>query len=97
LTTASEEFTQELNPLLEQCAQGQPADPARFLRCRLHQFSAGLRVLMMAARQAKAQMRHVSPWPRCTPLVQEVFTISRFNLIVPCYATVDAACEVLGT
>ena len=32
-----------------------------------------------------------------TPLVQEVFTISRFNLIVPCYATVDAACEVLGT
>jgi hypothetical protein len=30
------------------------------------------------------------------PLVQEVFAISRFNLIVPCYLSVDAACKVLG-
>jgi anti-sigma B factor antagonist/stage II sporulation protein AA (anti-sigma F factor antagonist) len=29
-------------------------------------------------------------------MVQEVFAISRFNLIVPCYASVDSACQVLG-
>jgi anti-sigma B factor antagonist/stage II sporulation protein AA (anti-sigma F factor antagonist) len=30
------------------------------------------------------------------PLVQEVFAISRFNLIMPCYVSVEAACKVLG-
>ena len=49
-------------------------------------------------------MRYALPM-RCTvfaiaalqPMVQEVFAISRFNLIVPCYVSVDTACKVLGT
>lgn len=91
----TEEFTQELKPLLEQCAAGQPALILDFSGV-VYISSAGLRVLMLAARQAKAQ-RGSFALAALTPLVQEVFTISRFNLIVPCYTTVDAACEVLGT
>ncbi|PKO38185.1 MAG: anti-sigma factor antagonist [Betaproteobacteria bacterium HGW-Betaproteobacteria-6] len=58
--------------------------------------SAGLRVLMMASRRAKAQ-KGAFAIAALQPLVQEVFAISRFNLIVPCYASVDSACKVLGS
>jgi len=57
--------------------------------------SAGLRVLMIASRRAKAQ-QGVFAIAALQPMVQEVFAISRFNLIVPCYVTVDAACKVIG-
>ena len=50
----TEEFTQELKPLLEQCAAGQPALILDFSGV-VYISSAGLRVLMLAARQAKAQ------------------------------------------
>ncbi|WP_415036141.1 STAS domain-containing protein [Azonexus sp.] len=91
----TEEFTQALKPLLDSCTAGQSALVLDFSGV-VYISSAGLRVLMLAARQAKAQRGHFA-LAALTPLVQEVFTISRFNLIVPCYATVEAACEVLGT
>lgn len=90
----SEEFTRALEPLLARCTQGQPALLLDFSGV-VYISSAGLRVLMMASRQAKAQQGSFAI-AALTPLVQEVFTISRFNLIVPCYTSVDAACKVLG-
>jgi len=91
---ASEEFTKALNPLLDRCAQGHPPILLDFSGVD-YISSAGLRVLMMASRRAKAQMGAFAI-ASLQPLVQEVFAISRFNLIVPCYLSVDAACKVLG-
>lgn len=90
----SEEFTQALDPLLAACAQGRPSLLLDFSGVD-YISSAGLRVLMMASRRAKAQ-QGVFAIAALQPMVQEVFAISRFNLIVPCYATVDAACKVIG-
>ena len=50
---------------------------------------------MAASRQAKGQ-KGVFAIAALQPLVQEVFAISRFNLIVPCYPSVDSACKVIG-
>lgn len=90
----AEEFTRALDPLLARCVQGQPPVLLDFSQV-MYISSAGLRVLMMASRQAKAQQGGFAI-AALTPLVQEVFTISRFNLIVPCYASIEAACKVLG-
>lgn len=91
---SSEEFAQALSPLIEKCEIGQAPLLLDFSAVS-YISSAGLRVLMMASRQAKAQ-KGVFAIAALTPLVQEVFAISRFNLIVPCYASIDAACKVLG-
>lgn len=93
--TASEEFTLALEPLMARCAKGQAALLLDFTTVD-YISSAGLRVLMMASRRAKAQ-QGIFAIAALQPLVQEVFAISRFNLIVPCYASVDAACKVIGT
>ena len=92
--TASEEFTQALEPLLVCCAREHPPLLLDFSGVD-YISSAGLRVLMMASRRAKVQ-QGVFAIAALQPMVQEVFAISRFNLIVPCYATVDAACKALG-
>lgn len=92
--TASEEFTQALEPLLVGCAQERPPLLLDFSGVD-YISSAGLRVLMMASRRAKVQ-QGVFAIAALQPMVQEVFAISRFNLIVPCYASVDAACKAMG-
>lgn len=92
---ASEEFTSALTPVLARCRQGDAPVLLDFSAVD-YISSAGLRVLMMASRQAKAQ-RGVLAIAALQPLVQEVFAISRFNLIVPCYASVDSACKVIGS
>lgn len=91
---ASEEFTKTLNPLLDRCTQGSPALLLDFSGVD-YISSAGLRVLMMASRRSKAQ-KGTFAIAALQPMVQEVFAISRFNLIVPCYVSVDAACKVIG-
>jgi anti-sigma B factor antagonist/stage II sporulation protein AA (anti-sigma F factor antagonist) len=92
--TTSETFAKALDPLLDRCAQGSPTVLLDFSGVD-YISSAGLRVLMMASRRAKAQ-KGVFAIAALQPMVQEVFAISRFNLIVPCYASVDSACQVLG-
>jgi len=91
---ASEEFTKALEPLLARCAKGHAPLLLDFSAVD-YISSAGLRVLMMASRQAKAQQGAFAI-AALQPMVQEVFAISRFNLIVPCYASVDAACKIVG-
>jgi len=52
--------------------------------------SAGLRCLMIAARQAAArQSRVVAAAPQ--PVVAEILQISRFNLVLPVYGTTREA------
>jgi anti-sigma B factor antagonist/stage II sporulation protein AA (anti-sigma F factor antagonist) len=91
----SEEFTKSLDPLLDQCTQGHPSILLDFSGVD-YISSAGLRVLMMASRRAKAQ-KGVFAIAALQPMVQEVFAISRFNLIVPCYVSIETACKVLGS
>jgi anti-anti-sigma factor len=54
--------------------------------------SVGLRVLMLAARQVKAQDGRIAV-ASLQPLVREVFEISRFNLVFKIFDTVAAAGE----
>lgn len=93
--TTSEEFSVALDPLLTGCTQGRPPVLLDFSGVD-YISSAGLRVLMMASRRAKAQ-KGAFAIAALQPLVQEVFAISRFNLIVPCYASIESACKVLGS
>lgn len=91
---SSDAFNAALEPLIEACKPGAPALLLDFSGIE-YISSAGLRVLMMASRRIKAQ-RGSFAIAALQPLVQEVFAISRFNLIIPCYVTVEAAVKVLG-
>lgn len=57
--------------------------------------SAGLRALMVIARQVKSDGGGVGV-AHLQPLVREVFAIARFDLIVPCYDDVEAAIRALA-
>lgn len=52
--------------------------------------SIGLRALMLAARQVKAQSGQIAI-AALTPVVREVFEVSRFNLIFDIFDRVDEA------
>lgn len=92
--STSDEFAQAFEPLLQACLPDRPPVLLDFSGVD-YISSAGLRVLMMASRRAKAQ-KGVFAIAQLQPLVQEVFSISRFNLIMPCYISVEAACKVIG-
>jgi anti-anti-sigma factor len=57
--------------------------------------SAGLRALMIAFRAAKAGGKGFGV-AALTPLVLEIFTISRFNLVFPLYGAVGEALAAVG-
>ena len=56
--------------------------------------SVGLRALMIAAKQVKAQGGRIVV-AALTPMVREVFQISRFHLVFDLFDGVDAALESL--
>jgi anti-anti-sigma factor len=82
-------FQAALSPHLAQC---QPGEPPLVLDMSGVDYisSVGLRVLMVAAKQAKAQNGRIAI-AALTPMVREVFEISRFNLVFDTFETVDAA------
>jgi anti-sigma B factor antagonist/stage II sporulation protein AA (anti-sigma F factor antagonist) len=57
--------------------------------------SAGLRALMIVSKTSKAQSKTLAI-AALQPLVLEIFTISRFNLVFPLFDTVRAAVEKLA-
>lgn len=57
--------------------------------------SVGLRVLMLAARQANGQGGQLAV-AALKPVVREVFHISRFDLVLKLFDDVDAAAAELG-
>lgn len=56
--------------------------------------SVGLRALMVSARQAKAS-GCVIGIAALQPMVQEVFNIARFDLVIACYDTIESAMRTL--
>ena len=52
--------------------------------------SAGLRALMLASKQARSAGTRLAI-AALQPVVLEIFQISRFDKLVPCHPTVDAA------
>ena len=52
--------------------------------------SVGLRALMIGAKEIKASGRRLAV-AALTPVVQEIFEISRFNMVLKVYDTLDAA------
>lgn len=57
--------------------------------------SAGLRVLMLAAKEAKTAGSKVAV-AALQPLVNEIFEISRFNKVLACHVGVDEAIAALS-
>lgn len=82
-------FETALKPFLETCKAASPALVLDFSGVD-YISSVGLRVLMLAARQVKSQGGKIVI-AALTPVVAEVFQISRFNLVYQIYGTVDLA------
>ncbi len=57
--------------------------------------SAGLRMLMIAAKTCSKQHRDIAV-ADLQPIIQEIFTISRFDLVLKVFPTVRAALEALS-
>ena len=91
--TTSDDLKQALAPHLERCAGGQDRVVLDLSGVE-YVSSAGLRVLMLASRQAKAQGGTLA-LAALQPLVREVFEISRFNLVFQMFPSVrDAVAAV---
>ena len=58
--------------------------------------SIGLRVLMLASRQARAQGGTIAV-AALQPLVREIFEISKFTLVFPCFPSVAEALAAPAT
>lgn len=58
--------------------------------------SVGLRVLMLAAKQVKAQQGKIAV-AALTPVVHEVFQVSRFNLVLQVFGSADEAAQALSS
>lgn len=82
-------FQEQLQPYLDACAADTAAILLDFSRVE-YISSVGLRVLMLAAKQVKAQGGRIGI-TALTPIVAEVFQISRFNLVIRVYGSVTAA------
>ena len=90
----AEGFKAALGPHLAQSGPGRPLVPD--LGGVDYIASVGLRVLMLASRQARAQGGTIAI-AALQPLVREIFEISKFTLVFPCFSTVADALAGVGT
>ena len=87
-------FREELEPHLE--ASAQTGQHIVFDLAGLEYVSsAGLRCFMLAARQAKSQKARIVV-AALQPMVAEIFQISRFDLVLQVFPTVDEALAALA-
>ena len=84
----------ELAPLLENLSPGHAALVLDFAGVD-YISSMGLRVLMIAARQARLQHASIGI-AAMQPIVNEIFEISRFNHVLDVYPSVRAALQKLS-
>src|SRR5262245_13813512 len=84
----AEAFKAALAPHLAECGPGRPL--VLDLGAVDYIASVGLRVLMLASRQVRAQGGTIAV-AALQPLVREVFEISKFTQVLPCFATVAEA------
>jgi len=86
---SAEDFSASLEPHLAQCKAGGIVLLLDFTGID-YISSVGLRSLMLAARQVKSQSGSIAI-ASLTPVVKEVFDISRFNLVYKVFDSVEAA------
>ena len=77
--SSADAFKDALDPYLDQCAAGRDRVVVDLSELE-YISSAGLRVLMLAAKRSKAQ-RGTLVLAGLQPLVREIFEISRFTLV----------------
>lgn len=86
-------FETALVPHLADCNSSGPAMLLDFSGV-VYISSVGLRVLLLAAKQAKTQHGRIAI-AALTPVVTEVFQVSHFNLVLKVYADVASAVAAL--
>ena len=92
---SAEDFKQQLAPALETCIEGGDRVVLDFSNVE-YISSVGLRVLMLAAKQVKAQ-KGVVVIAAMQPVVKEIFDISRFNYVFSAFPAVRQAVSDLST
>jgi anti-sigma B factor antagonist/stage II sporulation protein AA (anti-sigma F factor antagonist) len=85
---SAEAFKTALEPHLATTGRGRPL--VLDLGAVDYIASIGLRVLMLASRQARAQGGTIAV-AALQPLVREIFEISKFTLVFPCFPSVAEA------
>ncbi|MBL8380517.1 MAG: STAS domain-containing protein [Burkholderiales bacterium] len=91
----AEPFKSALQPLIDQCVEGSDRVVLDFSGVE-YISSVGLRVLMLAAKQVKAQKGTIVI-AAMQPVVKEIFDISRFNYVYAAFPTVRDAVGDLST
>jgi len=86
---SAESFKAALEPYLVQCKAGGDVVVLDFSGVE-YISSVGLRILMLAAKQARSQAGAIAV-AALQPVVKEIFEISRFTLVIPCFAGVRDA------
>lgn len=90
---SADDFKTALQPYLKRCEKGGDVVVLDFSGVE-YISSVGLRVLMLAAKQAKSQSGAIAV-AALQPVVREIFEISRFTLVISCFAGVrDALAEL---
>jgi anti-anti-sigma factor len=91
---SAEDFAAALKPHLDRCKAG--ADALIVDMSGVDYISSvGLRALMMAAKQAEAQAGRIAV-AALSPMVREVFEISRFDMVFRIYPNLDDALASAG-
>ena len=88
-------FEAMLAPHLRDCSTTGPALVLDFAQVS-YISSVGLRVLLLAAKQAKVQGGRIAI-AALTPIVTEVFQVSHFDLVLKVFSDVPAAVGELGS
>jgi anti-anti-sigma factor len=90
----ADQLRERLIPLV--AAAGQSGDPVVLDFSGVDYISsAGLRVLMLAAKEARTSGGKIAV-AALQPLVNEIFQISRFDKVLPCHVGVDEAVAALA-
>jgi anti-anti-sigma factor len=92
--TTAKEFEHALLPQLDGCT-GEDKKALLDLGGVVYMSSAGLRVLMLAAKQCRRQQGEFVI-AALQPLLQEVFRISRFDTVFKMFETARAALEAIS-
>ena len=89
------DFENALRPLLDRCLAGEYKKLLMDLGGVDFMTSAGLRVLMIAAKACDKQKGAIAV-AALQPGIQEIFKISRFDLLLKIFPTVESALESLS-
>ncbi len=92
--TTARDFETALLPLLQEC-QGEAKKALLDLHAVHYMSSAGLRVLMLAAKQCQKQNASIVV-AALSEMLQEVFRISRFDTVFTIFESVPAALDALS-